>query len=64
MKIKVKMKNRLYHSYDINKTRARYGNKYTKYKMCFIMMMVMCNKQHLSNISTCSTEKYYDYRNS
>ena len=44
------MKNRLHHRYDINKTRARHGNEYTNYKMCLSMMMVMCNKQHLSNI--------------
>ena len=43
------MKNRS-HRYDINRTRLRHGYKYTKYKMCLSMMMVMCNKQHLSNI--------------
>ena len=32
--------------YDINKTRLRHGYKYTKYKMCLSMMMVICNKQH------------------
>ena len=36
--------------YDINRTRPRRGHKYTKYKMYFSMMMVTCNKQHLSNI--------------
>ena len=39
-----------HHKYDINKTKERHGNEYTKYKMCLSMMMVMCNKQHLSNI--------------
>ena len=43
------MKNRS-HRYEINKTRLRRGRKYTKYKRCLSMMMVMCNKQHLSNI--------------
>ena len=38
------------HRSDINRTRARHGYKYTKYKMCLSMRMVMCNKQHLSNI--------------
>ena len=33
--------------YDMNKTRLRHGYKYTKYKMCLSMMMVICNKQHL-----------------
>ena len=44
------MKNRSYRQ-DINRTNPRHGyEKYTKYKMCFSMMMVMCNKQHLTNI--------------
>ena len=43
------MKNKS-HRYDIDRTRSRHGNDYTKYKMCLIMTMVMCNKQHLSNI--------------
>ena len=38
------------HRYDINRTRLRFGHKYTKSKMCLSMMMVICNKQHLSNI--------------
>ena len=38
------------HRYDINRTTPRHGHKYTKFKMCFSMMMVVCNKQHLSNI--------------
>ena len=28
----------------------RFGHKCTKYKMCFSMMMVMCNKQHVSHM--------------
>ena len=35
--------------YDINKPRPRHGLKYTKYKMCLIIMMVIGFKQHLSN---------------
>ena len=27
--------------YDINRTRPRHGHKYTKYKICISMMMVM-----------------------
>ena len=36
--------------YDISGTRPRHGHKYTKYKMYLNIMMVTCNKQHLSNI--------------
>ena len=49
MKLMLKMKYGS-HRYDINRTRPRRGNKCSKYKMCLIIMMVMCNKQHLSNI--------------
>ena len=42
-----KKKNRSYR-YDIN--RPRHGHKYTKYKICLCIMMVICIKQHLSNI--------------
>ena len=49
MKMRMKMINRS-HRHDINRTSARPGYEYTKYKMCLTMMMVMCNKQHLSNI--------------
>ena len=47
IKMRVKMKNRS-HRYDINRTRPRHGYEYTKYKMCFSMMIVMCNKQKLN----------------
>ena len=40
------MKNRS-HRYD--RPRPRHGHKYTKYKMCFSTMMVICIKQHLNN---------------
>ena len=43
------MKNRS-HRYDINRPRPRHGYKYTKYKMCLSVMMVISIKQHLSNI--------------
>ena len=49
MKMRLKMKNRL-HEYDINKPRRRHGHKYAKYKMCLSMTMIVCTKQHLSNI--------------
>ena len=38
------------HRYNINKASPRHGHKYNKYKMCLIMMIVKCIKQHLSNI--------------
>ena len=33
-----------------NEPRPRLGHKYTKYKMCLRIVMVICIKQHLSNI--------------
>ena len=42
---------------DINRIRPRHGYKYTKYKMCLNMMMVMCCKQYLSNIWSWIHEK-------
>ena len=38
------------HKYSINRTRPKYGHKYTKYEMRLSIIMVMCNKQHQSNI--------------
>ena len=43
------MKNRS-HRYDINKPRPRQGRRYTKYRMCIIILMVTCIKQLISNI--------------
>ena len=45
------------HIYDKNTTRPRNGYEYTKYKFCVSMIMVMCNKQHQSNISGWIHEK-------
>ena len=36
--------------YEINRPRRIHGHKYTKYKICLDIMMVICIKQHLSNI--------------
>ena len=45
--------NRL-HRYNINRPRIRprprHGDKYIKCKMYLSIMMVICSKQHLSNI--------------
>ena len=49
MKMRVKIKNRS-PRYDINRTRQRHGYEYTKYKMYLSMMIVIWNKQQLSNI--------------
>ena len=43
MKLKMKMTNRS-HRYDINGTRPTHGCDYTKYKMHFIMVMVICQQ--------------------
>ena len=45
----LKMKTRS-HRYVINRPRSRHEHKNTKYKMCLSMMMVICIKQHVSNI--------------
>ena len=50
------MKNRS-HRYDITRPRPRHGPKYTIYKMCLGLMMAICIKQHLSNISSSIHEK-------
>ena len=34
----------------VNSLRPRSRHKYTKYKMCLSMMMLVCIKQHLSKI--------------
>ena len=43
--------------YDINRHRPRHGHKYTKYKMWLSIMMVICIKQHLSNVWSSIHEK-------
>ena len=50
------MKNRS-HIYDINGPKPRNGHEYTKYKMCFNIMMFICIKQHLSNNGSSIHEK-------
>ena len=50
MKMKMrKIKNRS-QRYDINRPRTRYRHKYAKYKLYLSIIMVICIKQHLSNI--------------
>ena len=43
------MKNRS-HKSDINRPKSRQGHKYSENKKCLSMMMLICIKQHLSNI--------------
>ena len=56
MKMRLKMKNKS-HRYDIIGPTPKHGHKYTKYKICLSIMMVICIKQHLSNIGSSSHEK-------
>ena len=52
MSVKIKMEiNNRSHRKDINRSTSRHRHKYSKYKKCFGMMMLICIKQHLSNIS-------------
>ena len=45
------------HRYDVNRTRPRNRHKYSKHKTFFSMIMVMCNRQRLSNIWSWIYEK-------
>ena len=54
--MKMKMKNRS-HRYDINRPRSSDEHKYSKYKKYLTMMMLICIKQHLSNIWSSFHEK-------
>ena len=56
MKMSLKMKNRS-HRYDINGPRTIRGHSYTRHKMCLNIMVVICIKQHLSNIWSSIHEK-------
>ena len=35
------------HRYNINRPRSRHGHKYSKFKTCLIMKILICIKQHL-----------------
>ena len=56
MEMKMKKENRS-SRYDINRTRSRHGHKYSKYKKCRSMIMLICVKQHLNNIGSSIHEK-------
>ena len=51
MKMKMKMKNRSRRC-DINRAWSRHEHKFSKYKKCLTMIMLICIKEHLSNISS------------
>ena len=36
--------------YDINRSGPRHGQKYTKYKMCLNIVIIICITQCLSNV--------------
>ena len=49
MKMRLEMKNKS-HRYIINRRKPGHGPKYTECKMCLSITMVICIKQHLSEI--------------
>ena len=55
-KMRLKMKNKS-SRYDINRPRCWHGQKYTKYKICLDIMMVISIRQHLSYIWNLIHEK-------
>ena len=38
------------HRYHLNRTRPLHGYRHTKYKTCLTIMVLICIRQHLSNI--------------
>ena len=51
MKKKMKMKKKTTtRRHGISKPKSRHGHKYSKYKKCLNMMMLICIKQRLSSI--------------
>ena len=48
--MKMKKKNRSHRYGHIDRPRSRHGHKYSKYKTCLSIIMIICIKQHLSNI--------------
>ena len=58
--MKMKMKNRS-HRYNINRLRSRHGHKYSIYKKCLSMMVLLCIKEHLSNIWSSNAKHYWGW---
>ena len=59
MKMGLKMKNRS-QRYDVNRLRPRHGHRYNERKIC-LSMMIICIKQHLSNIWSLIHKKIKGY---
>ena len=55
IRMKMKMKNRS-HRHDINRPRLKHRHRNRKYRKCLRIMMVICIKQHISNICSSSHE--------
>ena len=55
--MRLKLKKNRSHRYDANRPKPWYGQEYTTYKICLTIMMVICIKQHLSNIWSWIHEK-------
>ena len=60
IKMRLEMKSKS-QRYNLNSPRPRHGHIYTNCKMCFSIMMVICIKQHLSNIWSSIYEKVKQY---
>ena len=60
--MKRKMKNRS-HRCEISRPTSWYGHKYSRYKMCLSMIMLICIKQYLSNICSSNNEKVNQHWN-
>ena len=54
--MRLKMKDRSHRS-DINRAMLRNRHKYTKYKICLSIVVVIWIKHHLSNISSSVDEE-------
>ena len=49
------------HKFNISRPRSRHGHKYSECKKCLSMMMLICIKQHLSNIWSSAHEKIKEH---
>ena len=61
-KMRMKKKTRS-HGYDINRPRSIYRHKYSKYKTCLSLIMLICIKVQLSNIWSSIREKVKQHWN-
>ena len=63
MKMKIKNRSNRYHTdLCLDKNTVHKYSKYSKYKECISMMMLICIKQHLSNIWSSIHEKVKQHR--